>query len=436
MEKARFNKTMRYLISSLVLFLFFGFHIDSHATILLQEKSQQNTPSYVKYKGIIIDSNTKTPLAYADLTVNGTNIRTVTNREGKFLLKVPNNQLDKKVSITLLGYETKEILLRDLTQKKNKITLNISITQLSQINIKVPKDAKTLVRAAINRASKNYQSEQTIMTAFYRETIKKRKKNASLSEAVVKIYKQPYLSKRNDGIKLIKSRKNTNYSRLDTLALKLQGGPFSTLYTDIVKYPEFIFTEDTFPYYEFSFEPSTEINNRQVYVVKFQQLANVVSPFYYGKLYIDAETFALTSAIYSLNVENREQATALFVRKKPRKVTVYPIKASYRVDYKSKNGKWYYGYSNIQLAFKVKWKNKLFSSNYTLDIEMAITDWEKNVTEKLKSKYALKPSVILSDEASGFSDPEFWGKYNIIEPEKSIESAIKKIIKQLKKVKP
>ena len=120
MEKARFNKTMRYLISSLVLFLFFGFHIDSHATILLQEKSQQNTPSYVKYKGIIIDSNTKTPLAYADLTVNGTNIRTVTNREGKFLLKVPNNQLDKKVSITLLGYETKEILLRDLTQKKNK----------------------------------------------------------------------------------------------------------------------------------------------------------------------------------------------------------------------------------------------------------------------------------------------------------------------------
>jgi len=436
MEKARISKTMRYFISSLVLLLLFGLHLDTHAAVLFQEDAVQSTPSYVEYKGVIKDSHTKTPLAYADLTVNGTNIRTVTNREGKFLLKVPNNQLDKKVTITLLGYETKEVLLKDLKQKKNKITLNISITQLSQININVPKDAKALVRAAINRASENYQSEQTIMTAFYRETIKKRKKNASLSEAVVKIYKQPYISKKNDGIKLIKSRKNTNYSRLDTLALKLQGGPFSTLYADIVKYPEFIFTEATFPYYEFNFESSTEINNRPVYVVKFQQLPNVVSPFYYGKLYIDAETFALTSAIYNLNVENREQATALFVRKKPRKVSVYPLKASYRVDYKSKNGKWYYGYSNIQLAFKVKWKNKLFSSNYTLNIEMAITDWEKNVTGKLKSKYSLKPSVILSDEASGFSDPEFWGKYNIIEPEKSIESAIKKIVKQLKKVKP
>jgi len=114
---------------------------------------------------------------------------------------------------------------------------------------------------------------------------------------------------------------------------------------------------------------------------------------------------------------------------------IYPIEATYRVDYKNNNGKWYYAYSNIQLAFKVKWKKKLFSSNYTLNIEMAITDWEKNTTGIIKPKNSLKPTVILGDEASGFLDPEFWGKYNIIEPEKSIESAIKKIAKQLKKFK-
>ena len=51
----------------------------------------------------------------------------------------------------------------------------------------------------------------------------------------------------------------------------------------------------------------------------------------------------------------------------------------------------------------------------------------------VEAENGLKPSVILGDEASGFSDPEFWGEYNIIEPEKSIESAIKKISKQLKR---
>ena len=117
-------------------------------------------------------------------------------------------------------------------------------------------------------------------------------------------------------------------------------------------------------------------------------------------------------------------------------VRVEPEEASYRVDYKSTpDGKWYYSYSNVQLAFRVKWRKKLFSSIYTLNIEMAVTDWTNNFTTSLNKDNRLKPTVILSDEASGFSDPEFWGEYNIIEPEKSIESAIKKISRQLSKIK-
>lgn len=434
MKKDFLTKTVRLFISSMVLILLFGSYHSIYATSLSQEDIQQNTQSYTEFRGIVIDSNTKEPLVFADINVNSTNIRTVTNKEGEFLLKVPNNLLDKMITVSYLGYEKREVPLQNLNNKINAIALNISITKLKQVKINIPKDALTLVKAALNKKSENYYNEQAIMTAFYRETIKKGKKNASLSEAVVEVYKQPYKSSKDDDIKLIKSRKNTNYSRLDTIALKLQGGPFTALYTDIVKYPEYIFTEDTFPYYEFSFDTSTQINDRQVYVVKFKQIANVVSPFYFGKLYIDSQTFALISAVYSLNVENREEASKLYVRKKPRKATVYPTEATYRVDYKTKNGKWYYGYSNIQLAFKVKWKNKLFGSNYTLNIEMAITDWAINTTGRIKPKNTLKPSIILIDEASGFSDPEFWGEYNIIEPEKSIESAIKKIAKQLKRV--
>ena len=433
MLKIILYKNAGFYISFVVLMLFFALPHNTYATVLLKDSSQQDTQSYTEFKGIVIDSKTKEPLIFADLTVNSTNIRTVTNKEGEFLLKVPNSHLDKKITVSFLGYEKREIPFKDLKNKKNQIALNASITKLSQVNINIPKDALTLVKATLSKQG-NYYNDQAIMTAFYRETIKKGKKNASLTEAVVEIYKQPYVSYKNDVIRLIKSRKNTNYSRLDTLALKLQGGPYTALYSDIVKYPEYIFTESTLVYYDFSFEPSTQINDSQVYVVKFKQLPNIVTPLYYGKLFIDAETFALTSAVYSLNVENRKQASELFVRKKPRKVTVYPTEAVYRVDYKTTNGKWYYGYSNIQLAFKVKWKKKLFSSSYTLNIEMAITDWEINTTEKVKAKNRLKPSVILSDETSGFSDPEFWGEYNIIEPEKSIESAIKKIVKQLKRL--
>ena len=65
---------------------------------------------------------------------------------------------------------------------------------------------------------------------------------------------------------------------------------------------------------------------------------------------------------------------------------------------------------------------------------MAVTDWGKESEKKsIDFKEKLKPSVIISDEASGFTDHQFWGEYNVIEPEKSIESAIKKIQKQLQK---
>lgn len=393
----------------------------------------QNTK---EFKGTITDSSTKNPLVLADLVVKGTNISTVTNSEGEFLLKVPKDLLDKNVVISYLGYKKKEISLSEFKKNNTKIQLDEAATVLAQVDINTPKDAETLVKLALKSKGKNYVNNETVMTGFYRETIKKRNKNASLSEAVLEIYKQPYTTKKNDAIKLIKSRKKTNYSRLDTIALKLQGGPFSTLHTDIIKYPEFIFNDNNLSQYDFTFERSTQINNKLLYVVSFKQRANIVDALYYGKLFIDADTYALTSAVYNLNVEDKEIASKLFVRKKPREVDVYPTEAAYRVNYRVKDGKWYYGYSNIFLTFKVNWKNRLFNNKYTLQSEMAITDWKQNNALFVsKPKDRLKPNVILADEASGFSDPEFWGEYNIIEPEKSIETAIKKISKQLKKAK-
>ena len=52
----------------------------------------------------------------------------------------------------------------------------------------------------------------------------------------------------------------------------------------------------------------------------------------------------------------------------------------------TKNGKWYYGYSKIQLTFKVNWKRKLFNSVYTLNSEMAITDWKKIEGETISGR--------------------------------------------------
>jgi hypothetical protein len=420
------NKPWKALLVAL---LIFGTVPQSSAATILQEEKQEE---FAQYKGKIIDANSKKELVFATITIQNSNISTVTNTEGDFALKVPKALADATVSISFLGYKTKELSLKEL-KDSDKIALETAVTALSEVNIVVPKNAELLVRETLNKKGVDYFEFPTLMTAFYRETIKKRKKNVSLSEAVVNIHKAPYTTKQNDVVELYKARKSTDYSKLDTLTLKLQGGPFNTLFIDLMKYPEYVFTQETIPLYNYTFERSARINDQLIYVINFSQKENLTDQLYKGQLFIDAEHKILTSAIYELNITDRENAARMFVKRKPAKANVYPTAVAYRVDYREKDNKWYYGYSNVMLEFKINWDDRWFNSVYSMTCEMAVTDWEKNVGKNLRGKEKLRRNIILSDEALGFSDPDFWGEYNIIEPEKSIESAIKKIQRQIKK---
>ena len=408
--------------------LFIFLFICTGANLIFAQNS-----NFTEYTGEVLDSNNKKPLVFATLTIENTNHSTITNSEGQFALKVPNDVVNGNLIIGFLGYKTKSIPLAQLDKNGSKILMDEFVMALSEARIDAPNNAKALVMETLNKKGENYLNENTVMTAFYRETIKKRRTNVSLSEAVVNIYKAPYSSNKTDALELYKARKSTDYTKLDTVALKLQGGPFNTLFVDMVKYPDYIFTQETLPYYDFSFDTSTRVNDQLIYVINFKQKPEIIDPLYKGKLYIDAENKILTSAVYSLNITDRRLASQMFVLKKPRNAEVWPTEVSYRVDYREKNGKWYYGYSNVLLEFKINWDDRLFNSVYSMTCEMAVTDWEKNLSGNLKGKDKLRRNIILSDEAIGFSDPDFWGEYNIIEPEKSIESAIKKIQKQLKK---
>jgi len=400
----------------------------------LSFQQEETGVDYNEYSGEVKEESSNKSLVFATLTVEGTNISTITNTEGNFLLKVPKEHINKNLVVSFLGYKTKIIPISSLGREGNEISLKVSATQLSEVNINAPKDALALVKETLKNRGENYFEDPTLMTAFYRETIKRRRKNVSLAEAVVNVYKTPYSIGRDDAVELYKARKSTDYSKLDTVALKLQGGPYNTLYVDMMKYPQYIFAEEDLTNYKFTFDRSTRTNDRLIYVIKFDQYEGILEPLYQGELYIDVENKILTGAIFSLNITDRNLAAQLFVRKKPARVDVWPTEVAYRVDYREKDGKWFYGYSSVFMEFKVDWADKWFNSQYSMTAEMAITDWEK-VTKAERPKYRqrIRESIILSDEASGFSDPNFWGEYNIIEPEKSIESAIRKIQRQLRR---
>ena len=431
MNKRNISQNCLKTSAVLILYLFTLLHYPVFA--FQTSDNSETVQDFNEYKGTVVDSENNDPLTSATVSLDGSNISTVTNDDGVFLLKVPKNITSGYIRVSYLGHKDKVLKLSDFSGENLKIKLEETITQLSEVNIN-PKDPEALIRSVMKKKGENYINQNTIMTAFYRETIKKRRSYVSLSEAVVDVYKSPYESNRNDLIKLYRARKSADYKRLDTVAVKLQGGPSSTLYIDVMKNPDNVFTQDMVGFYEFSFAPSTKIDDKFIYVLNFKQRPNITEPLYEGKLYIDAETLALRRAIFSLNTEDEEEVSKMFVRRKPNNADVYITEAKYDINYRQNNGKWYYNYGKIGLEVKIDWEKKLFNSKYYLDVEMAITDWRENESEVLKGKDRLKSTIVLADEAEGFSDPEFWGEYNVIEPEKTIESAIRKIQRQLKKL--
>ncbi|MBP6609645.1 MAG: carboxypeptidase-like regulatory domain-containing protein [Paludibacter sp.] len=392
----------------------------------------QQPEAFQTYKAKVVDGNTKNALAFAGIHIEGTNYTTVSNKEGEFSIKYSEDATNAVVIIHYIGYKSKRIKLIDITADTKTIELDPAAVELPEVSV-ISKDAETLVTGMFDNRGKNYANTEEHLTAFYRETIRKNKTYASLSEAVIDISKQPYSSYKSDIVSIYKSRKKTDYTKVDTLIFKLMGGPFNNLYLDLIKYPEMIFTDKMLDNYDFTFDRSTRVGNRLIYIVDFNQKKHIQEPLYSGKLYIDAQSLALKSAVFKLNL-NFKNVASMFIVKKPTNADVTPIEASYRVDFIENDNKWYFGYSRIELGLRINWKKKLFNSNFHSTIELAITDKDKLMSSNTIARdQRIKPSVVITDEASGFADTEFWGKLNVIEPEKPIETAIRKIQKQLEK---
>lgn len=427
--KTRTGSAVKTITASLIILFAICINTQNLIASTLQS-GQRDTLSYVQYKGSVLDSKTKKALVFATLSLDGTNISTIANSEGEFSIKIPKTVTAVQLTVNYLGYKSTAVNIRDLKPEKNQILVDPFTITLSEIRI-MPKEPEVLIREVMSKRAQNYGSEETQMTAFYRETIRKRKTYVSLSESVVDIQKQPYSNDIEDKVELFNGRKNTDYTKLDTVTFKLQGGPYSTLYLDIMKYPENLFTADMMNSYEFSLGLNSKIGDRLVYVLSFRQRPNIFEPLYYGKLYIDMQSLAIVSATFNLNITDRAASTRMFIKKKPTNAIVYPTLATYQINYREKDGKWVFGYSRGEVIFKVNWNKKFFNTFYESTIEMAVTDWERKSDDVARLNNKLKPSVIMMDRVSDFSDPQFWGEYNIIEPEKSIESAIKKIQKSM-----
>jgi hypothetical protein len=397
-------------------------------------KKGSNQQNYITLKGKVIDAETGSPLVFATVAVAETNVAIVTNIDGEFTLKIGEAVISKNLQVTYLGYKNKVIPISQMRDNgyKNVISMETAPIPIKEIIVK-PLDPEGTVLKAIDRINDNYESVPNLMTAFYRETIRKNRTYVSIGEAVVEIFKAPYSNDmRFDGARIYKGRKSTDVEKMDTVLFKLQGGPVSVLELDIVKNAESILTREAMKYYDYALSGVIEIDNKAHYVIDFKQKPSVEMPLFMGSLYIDADSYAITEVEFGFNLSDKAAVSSIFIRKKPFGMEVTPELATYRTKYREQNGKWHFAYSRAEVKFKVDWKKKLFNTYYTTMSEIAITDRTDQEVIKFTGKEKIRYTDVFSEKVGAFKDPEFWGDYNVIEPDQSIESAIRRLSRKLK----
>ncbi len=398
-----------------------------------KNRLDNDTTNYVEISGKIIDSQSSEPVVFATIFVNGSSVATVSNIDGEFVLKIPKDKTSANISFTHLGYENSILVASTLISGTPIIKLKSVTLPIDEVVVRSI-DPVSLILTALEKVKNNYNNSAEMQTSFYREAVKQNRKYVSVSEAVLDIYKAPYKTTfDSDRLKIYKGRKSRDVKKMDTLLVKLQGGPKTSLMLDLVKHPGDILDKEVFKFYEFKLSGITTIDNRETYVINFDQKENVEYPLYTGNIYIDTETTAFAGMDFQISEKGLQYAPKYFVKKKPANLNIDVESGHYLIRYRKDNDNWYLNYVRSELDFDTKWKRKLFKSQFTIMLEMAVTDRDMSNIEKFSNKESAKSSDIFSDQVAFFEDNNFWGDYNTIKPDESIEVAIKKLNKKLKR---
>lgn len=382
---------------------------------------------YIKLKGKILDKESKQPLSFANISIKGKSIGSISNDQGDYNLSISKGFIKDTLVFSYIGYKNTYIPIEQLSLNNNLIYLDKDKYKIQEVVIRAY-NAKEILLEATGKIKDNYHTDPYQITAFYREMVMKKTELVAITEAVMDVYKSPYLGTYSDRVKLLKGRKNEYYTKEDTIALKLQGGLYSSLFLDLIKNPKYFIREEFFHLYDYSIDEVINYNDKPVYVIKFKPNTYIDENSFQGKIFIDTDCLSIVAVEFDLTQDALNKIGNGFVVKKAFRTQVRPLSVKYFVNYRKINDKYFFNFAKGELSFKVKFRKKLFYTNFKTVFEFASNNIDTVNVERFKRNKILSSNKVFIDENYDY-DHEFWGEYNYISPEKSLQDALIEIQK-------
>lgn len=429
------NKTVREILHE----LFPGKEIrlagrENHIIISAQEETPEQLTAetdtipvkLLHLRGRVISSSNRNPVEYATVSLLGKPIGTITNRDGDYLLKLPEENLSDTVVFSCLGYARRKAVVADLLPEQLILLTPISI-RIKEVQVKAisVEDILEKVRQNIVR---NYPENSYLLSGFYRETLQQDEAYINVSEAALEILKAPYDNMlRDDKVRLIKARRSPDVKPFHWVNFKLQGGPFTITQLDVVKTMETFIDREFQHLYKYSLNRVVWYENRPAFEVRFRPVKNISFPCFRGEMYIDRESYAILFARFSLDDYGLNMAEQSLIRKKPKGYKVKPVTVDYQVSYYAHHDKWLLHTARASVEFRVKNRQENFNSVFHSISDLLVT----NAYPTDLKRFPVKELFTINDifvEIDFKYDEDFWGAFNIIKPNEDLRNAIKNLV--------
>jgi len=414
-------------------FTLIGRHIvifKSIVTSSADPEKQDEFVQYVEVRGMVTDPSGRQPLPFANVYLAGKSKGIITNEEGRFLLKLQPEDISDTLNISYMGYKNLKIPVSGIANSDQSFTLEPDIISIQEVIIRKV-NAINILQSALKAIPNNYPSQPSILTSFYRETVKKGNRYMIVSEALLETFKLGYSTfpMQADQVKIIRGRNSEDVNQGDTVMLRLKAGLNTMLLLDVIRHPPDFLSSDEFYKYSYNMADIVTDNGRDHYAIDFSPVEYNYDNFYTGRILIDVESLSINKVNFSIHPDKLRDATSLFVLKKPLSMNVRVLNAVYTVAFRKASGYNYLHMIHCETQFRIRYKNQLLGSVYSTALEMVVTEMDTSSVERFRLRETARTQDIFIDQISGY-DEDFWGEYNYISPDEPLEQGLLRLSNQ------
>ncbi|MCU4164299.1 carboxypeptidase-like regulatory domain-containing protein [Carboxylicivirga caseinilyticus] len=391
--------------------------------IVISEQVQEDVSIYLRFKGKVIDGSEGDALPMVNIAVKNKAMGTISNMDGEFEFVVPANCLNDTLVFSFIGYSNEFYPIKNI---ESTLTVRLRSHDIKLQEIEVRYEAiEDIINGIVKNRSKNYINEQTILTGFFRESIKQDQKFVQVSEAIIEIQKPSYNEFLNlERVRFVKGRKLSGLQTMESVNFKLEGGPYQFSRIDVARYLEFLPKDGYDDVYQYSYEGIDYLNDEMVYRIGFRPIEDDGELKYEGIIMAHSQSYAIVHVDFELTKRSLKNSRKALIKRSTRRIKAKPRVARYYIDYRRLNDKWIVNKIGGEIAVYINDKDEKINSEFVGISELLVSDCKIDREERFKTSELYKSNYILADEIKE-TDQEFWDNYNIIKPDDELEKVFK-----------